>query len=54
MTKKELNEIKSQLVLLDENDIDHHIYCHKNNHYFEQPTFTCSDADREVKFQYGD
>jgi hypothetical protein len=51
MTEEKLDEVKTQLVLLDNEGKDRYIYCHtKYFNFFEEPTFTCSDADREVYY----
>ena len=51
MTEEQLDEVKTQLVLLDNEGKDRGIYCHaKSFGFFDEPTFTCSDEDREVYY----
>lgn len=49
---KYANESKEKLVLLNADGEDRdHIYCHGDStKWFDVPTFTCSDADREVYY----
>lgn len=49
MTPEKLQETKETLMLLDASGRDRFIYAHSTN-YYPEPTFTCSDADREVYF----
>lgn len=48
MTEEQLDEVKKKLVLLDDKGKDQGIYIHPKYNFFDEPTFTCSDADREV------
>lgn len=41
---------EKNLMILDENNKMTYIYCHKDNPYYKEQTFTCSDMDREVYF----
>lgn len=50
MTDRQLAERKATLELVGPNDYRTYIRCHNPNGYFEEPTFTCSDIDREVYF----
>lgn len=50
MTKSQINEKKNTLLLLDTDGKNKFIRAHLNFDYFKEPTFTCSDADREVYY----
>lgn len=50
MSEERIQEQKNTLNLLAADGTDNYIRCHLYTGYFEQPTFTCSDADREVYF----
>jgi hypothetical protein len=50
MSKEQIAESKSKLVILKADGKQTFIYCHQNSREFEVPTFTCSDVDREVYF----
>lgn len=52
MSDKRIFEVKNTFILLDEKGNDNsHIYCNAyDKNYFDVPTFTCSDADREVYY----
>lgn len=47
-SQSKIEESKGKLILLDEDGRNHYIYCHTLERFFDEPTFTCSDADREV------
>lgn len=47
---KAAKESDKKLMLLDSCNKDTYIRCHYNNPYYKEPTFTCSDLDREVYF----
>ena len=49
MSSEQLQEMKATLVLLNEEGKDSYIYAHTGRYnFYDVPTFTCSDADREV------
>lgn len=48
MSKRQLDEVKNTLMLLDSDNNMTFIKCHLNSGIFEEPTFTCSDEDRCV------
>ena len=48
MSGERLLETQRTLMLLEENGSDPCVYCHQN--LYKEPTFTCSDADREVYY----
>lgn len=50
MSEDRINDQKNKLVLLAEDGTNHYIYCFLNSGYFDEPTFTCSDEDREVYY----
>ena len=50
MTEEQLKEKENTLLLLDENGKNNFICAHVNSGLFDDPTFTCSDADREVYY----
>jgi hypothetical protein len=50
MSEDRIEEAKNTLNLLAEDGTNNYIRCHINSGYFPQPTFTCSDADREVYY----
>lgn len=52
MTAKQLQREKDTLILLNEDGIDSCIRCHMDGwkDFFNEATFTCSDADREVYY----
>ena len=51
MTNEKLQDIKDILVLLDVDGTNNYIYASTGrNNFFDEPTFTCSDADRSVFF----
>lgn len=50
MTEEQLKEKENTLLLLDENGKNNFIRAHVNSGLFDDPTFTCSDADREVYY----
>lgn len=51
MDKDRLDEAKTILILLDENGGTPFMYAHTKYHnFYDEPTFTCTDADREVYF----
>lgn len=52
MTKKQVKEQQEKLLLLDENDkYTSYICCYGGKYsFFPEPTFTCSDVDREVYY----
>lgn len=48
MSKSMLDKIKNTLLLLDSENSATYIKCYPDSGIFEEPTFTCSDADRCV------
>ena len=52
MNAGQLQDTKEKLILLDEEGNDSsHIYVYTNRYnFYDVPTFTCSDADREVYY----
>lgn len=50
MTKEELKRHENTLVLLNDKGEKMNIFCHTDECYFDELTFTCSDADRPVLF----
>lgn len=52
MTAKQLQREKDTLILLNEDGADSFIRCHMDSwkDFFNEPTFTCSDEDREVYY----
>lgn len=52
MTEKQIAEAKNTILLLGENGKrgPHHISIYLDDHFFSEPTATCSDADREVYY----
>lgn len=50
MTEEQLKEKENTLLLLDEEGRNQFIRAHKEYELFDEPTFTCSDADREIYF----
>lgn len=50
MNERQLDEVNNTLLIIDENNNDTYMYCHLIESWFEEPTFTCSDADRCVFF----
>lgn len=49
MSPEMLQDKKDWLMLLDSDGKDSYIYAHTGrDNFFEEPTFTCSDADRPV------
>ena len=50
MSEDRIQEAKNTLVLLAEDGNNNYIRCHIGSGYFPEPTFTCSDADREVYY----
>lgn len=48
MTDKQLKEKENTLLLLNAGGGTDFIYVHLNSVFFREPTFTCSDEDREV------
>lgn len=50
MSEDRINEAKTTLVLLAADGTNNYIRCHTDSGYFDEPTFTCSDADREVYY----
>lgn len=48
MSKRQLDDVKNTLMLLDSDNNMTFIKCHLNSGIFEEPTFTCSDEDRCV------
>ena len=52
MNAEQLQDTKDKLILLDEEGNDSsHIYAYTNRYnFYDVPTFTCSDADREVYY----
>jgi len=41
---------KNRLELLDSKGMPTYIYAHLDSKIYEEPTFTCSDSDREVYY----
>lgn len=50
MSEKQLETVYKTLMLLDSEGKDKFIKAHLNMNLFDEPTFTCSDADREVYY----
>ena len=51
MSPEQVLNAKNKLILLDEEGNNkHYIYCYLNSGYFNEDTFTLSDADREVLY----
>ena len=50
MTEEQLKEKENTLLLLDEEGKNQFIRAHKESDLFDKPTFTCSDADREIYY----
>jgi hypothetical protein len=50
MSEDRIQEAKNTLNLLAEDGTNNYIRCHIGSGYFSEPTFTCSDADREVYY----
>ena len=50
MNKRQIDEVNNTLLIVDENNNDTYMYCDLIESWFEEPTFTCSDADRCVFF----
>lgn len=50
MSEKQLETVGKTLMLLDSDGKDKFIKAHLNMNFFDEPTFTCSDADREVYY----
>lgn len=50
MSKRQLDEVKNTLILLDSDNNMTYIKCHLNSVFFEEDTFTCSDEDRCVYY----
>ncbi len=50
MTEEQLKEKENTLLLLDSDGNDKFIRAHLNLCFFDKPTFTCSDADREIYY----
>ena len=50
MSEKQLETVDKTLMLLDSDGKDKFIKTHLNMNFFDEPTFTCSDADREVYY----
>lgn len=51
MTPRQLDEAKTKLLLLNDKGENVYICAYPvYDNYFEEPTFTCSDADREVYY----
>lgn len=48
MSEERLLETQRTLMLLEKDGSDPHIYCHQS--LYKEPTFTCSDEDREVYY----
>lgn len=52
MRPERIREAKNKLILLDEEGNNkHYIYCYLNSRFFNEDTFTLSDADREVFYE---
>lgn len=43
-------EAEQNTIILDENNQPTYIVCYGGYSFFDEPTFTCSDADREVYY----
>lgn len=54
MSESQINSCKNHLFLLDENGNGAGPSCHLDLNFFNEPTFTESDADREVYFELTD
>lgn len=52
MDSEKIENLKNDLVLLDGNGNNTYVYCHHHSYpaLFKEPTFTCSDVDREVYY----
>lgn len=50
MTERQKKETKETFEILDIDGKHTYFYCHLSNPYYSEPTFTCTDADREVYF----
>lgn len=51
MDESRINSLKNTMLLLDEEGNNSFIRCYpKGESFFKVPTFTCSDADREVYY----
>ena len=50
MKERQLDEKENTLILLDEDGKDTLMRARLKNSFFDVPTFTCSDADRECYF----
>ena len=48
MNKRQLDEVNNTLLIVDANNNNTFMYCHLIESCFDEPTFTCSDADRCV------
>ena len=49
--EQQIEKGKSQLRIITADDRNTFISCHLNEGYFNEPTFTCSDADRPVSYE---
>lgn len=47
---KVAKESEKNLIILDADNKNTYIRCYHKNPYYKEPTFTCSDSDREVYF----
>lgn len=50
MTSEQISERKNKLLLLDSNGSNTFMFCEPSCILFNEPTFVCSDSDREVYF----
>ena len=50
MTEEKKKRAKENVWVLDENGKNTYIKCEANNPFYKEPTFICSDSDREVYF----
>ena len=50
MTEKQLKSEEHTLILLDQFGKHKYIYAYLESPFFKEPTFTCTDSDREVYY----
>ncbi|MEG1899865.1 MAG: hypothetical protein RR183_09375 [Bacteroidales bacterium] len=50
MSTRSLTKVKSNYIIVDDGGNNTYMKCHVVDSFFTEPTFTCSDADREVYF----